>query len=134
MKIIRKKKHIIDISESGALSDLAFILIIFFIVIAVFNVHKGFLIDLPKKGSKKYVHIDELIKVYINQNNLVIYKNKKIEQEKLEEIVNATLKVYPNMTFLLRIHPKAKYQSVVSVVDKIRKLKVENFSFKMARK
>ena len=37
------------------------------------------------------------------------------------------------MTFLLTIDPEASYQNVVDVISVIRKLKVENFSFRMNR-
>ena len=43
------RRNIEDSSSSGALNDLSFLLIIFFIVIAGFNVNKGFLLNLPSK-------------------------------------------------------------------------------------
>ena len=126
----KRKKHI-DIANSGALSDLAFLLIIFFIVVAVFNVNKGFMLLLPKKNSTKIVNVKDIIKVQLKENEALFFEGKEIKLSELEKIVAENLSLYPNMTFLLTIHPEVKYQRVVNIVEMVRKLKVENFSFKM---
>jgi len=131
MKIKRKKKKILNIADSGALSDLAFLLIIFFIVIAVFNVNKGFILGLPQKGSTKIVNVKDIIKITLTEENNLIFENKNIELNKVEEIVKDRLKARPNMTFLLKISPEAGYQDVVTVVDTVLRLNVDNFSFSM---
>ena len=131
MKIKRKKKKIINIADSGALSDLAFLLIIFFIVIAVFSVNKGFILGLPQKGSTKIVNVEDIIKITLTEENNLIFENKNIELNEVEEIVKDRLKERPNMTFLLKISPEAGYQDVVTVVDTVLRLNVDNFSFSM---
>jgi biopolymer transport protein ExbD len=131
MKIKRKRKKILNIADSGALSDLAFLLIIFFIVIAVFNVNKGFMLGLPQKGSTKIVNVEDIIKVILTSENELIYNNQNIELSEIEKIVKERLINRPNMTFLLKISPKARYQNVVNVVDSILTLNVDNFSFSM---
>ena len=131
MNIKRKRKKLLNIADSGALSDLAFLLIIFFIIIAVFNVNKGFLLGLPQKGSTKIVNIEDIIKVILTKDNNLIYNDHDIKLEELEKLVKERINVRPNMTFLLKISPEAKYQNVVSVVDSILSLNVDNFSFSM---
>ncbi|MBN2442770.1 MAG: biopolymer transporter ExbD [Spirochaetales bacterium] len=131
MTIRRKKKKLPDIANSGVLSDIAFLLIIFFIVIAVFNVNKGFLLLLPKKDSTKIVNVKDIIKVQLLENDRIILDNAEIMLPDLETTVKDNLLAYPNMTLLLSIHPEVPYQQVVRIVDIVRKLKVENFSFSM---
>jgi biopolymer transport protein ExbD len=129
MKIKRKK--IINVADSGALSDLAFLLIIFFIVIAVFNVNKGFILGLPQKGSTKIVNVKDIIKINLTKENNLIYDEQKITLDEVEKLVKERINARPNMTFLLKISPEAKYQNVVTVVDTILQLNVDNFSFSM---
>jgi biopolymer transport protein ExbD len=131
MNLKRKSKRHLDIANSGALSDLAFLLIIFFIVVAVFNINKGFILLLPKKDSVKIINVKDIIKVTLKENGTLVYDDKAIIQPELEEIVKENLSQYPNMTFLLSIHPEVPYQRVVHIVDMVRKLQVENFSFSM---
>lgn len=131
MNLKRKSKRHLDIASSGTLSDLAFLLIIFFIVVAVFNINKGFILLLPKKDSVKIINVKDIIKVTLKENGSLLYDDRAIMLPELEKIVKENLSLFPNMTFLLSIHPEVPYQSVVHIVDMVRKLQVENFSFSM---
>lgn len=132
MQIKRKRKKRIDIAESGALSDLAFLLIVFFIVIAVFTVNTGFILGLPRKNSTKIVNTEDIIRIDLLEDGSIEYNNQKIAQQDLENLVTERLAVRPNMTLLLTIDPEVRYQEVVDVIDIIRKKDVDNFSFRTA--
>ncbi len=125
------RRNIEDSSSSGALNDLSFLLIIFFIVIAGFNVNKGFLLNLPSKDKPIVVNIDDILKCDLDQNGALFLDGQEIKLEALSKKIEEKLKYQPNMTFLLTINPEAHYQSVIDVVAAVRKLKVENFSFRM---
>jgi len=131
MRITTKRRNRIDIAESGALSDLAFLLIIFFIIIAVFNVNTGFILGLPRKNSSKIVNVEDIIKARLGPEGTVFIEDEPVSQELLEKAVVERLKLRPNMTFLLTIHPETPYQYVVDIVNLVRKDEVENFSFRM---
>jgi biopolymer transport protein ExbD len=134
MKIqVKKKLRGINISESGALSDLAFLLIIFFIVTAVFNVNQGFMLGLPQKNSTKIVNINEIIKVTLKSDNSLEYNNRSVSLMEIETILSGKLKEKPKTTFLLKIDPEANYQSVVDVLNIVKKLDIANFSFSMIK-
>ena len=131
MRIQRKRKKRIDIAESGALSDLAFLLIIFFIVIAVFNVNTGFLLGLPRKNSTKILNVEDIVKINLKDDGVLEHEGAPVTFTDLEKIVTERLTLRPNMTLLLTISPDVPYQHVVEVVDFVRKKEVENFSFRM---
>ena len=90
-----------------------------------------FLLGLPRKNSTKVVHTEDVVKVTLEEGGMLSRNGALITVEELESLVTETKRDRPNMTFLLRIDPKASYQSMVSVVDLVRKLEVENFSFGM---
>jgi len=134
MKIsIKKRPKEINIADSGALSDLAFLLIVFFIVIAVFTVNQGFMLGLPQKSSTKIVHVDDIIKVNLNENNELFYDDKKVTLSEIEDIIAKKMKDRPDMTFLLKIHPDAYYQYVIDVLNIVEKLNIKTFSFSMIK-
>ena len=103
MNIVRKKKPPVDIANSGSLSDLAFLLIVFFIVIAVFNINSGFLLGLPRKDSTKLVNIEEVVKVVLGRDGSLTREGEPVTMEELRTLVIETRRSRPNMTFLLRI-------------------------------
>lgn len=129
--IKRFKRQSDDPGSSGSLQDLSFLLIIFFIVIAGFNVNKGFLMNLPSKEKPRIVQKNELLKCSLTSNGEIILDGQTVSREELMEKVSAKLQKTPGLTFLLKISPDAKYQSVIDMIYDIRELNVENFSFKM---
>ncbi|MEE1181484.1 MAG: biopolymer transporter ExbD [Treponema sp.] len=120
-----------DAGSSGSLNDLSFLLIIFFIVIAGFNVNKGFLLNLPSKEKPIVVNTQDIIKCSLNGDGKIFLEESEIEITELSKKISDKLVTWPNMTFLLTIDPDTPYQKVVDVISVIRKLKVENFSFRM---
>jgi len=133
MKINISRRKGIDISDSGSLSDLAFLLIIFFIVIAMFNINKGFILSLPQKNSTKILNVKDILRINLNEKGEIFFKENVVPIEEVEREIKDILTVNPNLTVLLRIHPDVNYQRVVNVVEAVRKLNVENFSFSMLK-
>lgn len=133
MKIKIKRRKGVDIADSGALSDLAFLLIVFFIVIAIFNINKGFILGLPQKHSTKILNVKDILRVTINEKGEILLKDNIVPLTDVETQVKDILEINPNLTILLRIHPDVDYQKVVSIVEVVRKLDVENFSFSMLK-
>ncbi|HOL56841.1 MAG TPA: biopolymer transporter ExbD [Spirochaetota bacterium] len=133
MKIKRKNRNIFDIADSGSMSDLAFLLIIFFIVIAIFNINKGFILGLPQKNSTKIVNIKDIIKINIKENGDIFYNKEKVTIDDIEKNIKEDLDNNPNLTILLKIEENVKYQNVVNIIEIVRKLNVENFSFSIMK-
>ena len=73
MKLKRTRRQ--GFSDSSASSDVAFLLIIYFIVIAGFNINKGFLINLPAKDSTRLILRDDLMRFEIDRDGYIIYEN-----------------------------------------------------------
>lgn len=122
-----------DPGSSGSLQDLSFLLIIFFIVIAGFNVNKGFLMNMPEKAKPRIVQSNDLIKCVLNADGSILLDGKAVDTARFEKIVSEKKQAQPNMTFFLLIAPDAPYQNVINLIHEVRRLHVENFSFKMEK-
>lgn len=125
------RHNVEDAGSSGSLNDLSFLLIIFFIVIAGFNVNKGFLLNLPSKDKPIVVNTEDIVKCNLSSDGKIFLQDSEVSVENLSEKITEKQKTCPNMTFLLMIDLETPYQQVVDVISVIRKLKVENFSFRM---
>jgi biopolymer transport protein ExbD len=128
MKVRRKKRGQPD--NSAALSDIAFLLIIYFIVIAGFNVNKGFLMDLPAKDSVRTLHKDDILRFELTESGLITFNGSSITQNETEERIASAARTRENLAVLLTVSPKAPWRSVVSFVELAKRLKIKSFSFK----
>jgi biopolymer transport protein ExbD len=124
-----KRRNRTAVSESSAASDVAFLLIIYFLVIAGFNINQGFLMNLPAKDSTRLILRDELMRFEMDSSGDVFYNGEKLELLQTEREISMAIAVYPNLAVVLSIDGKAPWQQVVYFVELAQKLKVDSFSF-----
>ena len=129
MNITRRKRRSFD--ESSASSDIAFLLIIYFIVIAGFNINKGFLMNLPTKDSARLILKDDLLRYELDDNGALLYKGEVTDFSSAEREIRAAIAGHPNLALVLTVAQEAPWQKVVSFVELAQKLEVESFSFTM---
>jgi biopolymer transport protein ExbD len=131
MKLNRKKKT--GFLETAAASDLAFLLIIYFIVIAGFNINKGYLLNLPAKDSTRMILKDDLLRFEIDSGGNIIHDAAIVEVPEARKLVASAQSVNPNIAVILTIDPAAEWQRVVNFVEIAQQQKIDSFSFTMKK-
>jgi biopolymer transport protein ExbD len=131
MKIKRLKKS--SFSDSSASSDIAFLLIIYFIVIAGFNVNKGFLMNLPAKDSTRLILRDDLLRFDMDGGGNIIYGSETLGIPQAESLIRSSALANPNIAVILTIDPAAQWQRVVEFVELAQDLRIDSFSFSMKK-
>jgi biopolymer transport protein ExbD len=129
MKLTRRQRP--PHEDSAALSDLAFLLIIYFIVIAGFNLNKGFLMNLPSKDSTRVILKDDLLRFELNNVGALVYQGETLDWSLAEREIRTAISSNPNLAVALSIDPHSPWQQVVSFVALAQRLEVETFSFSM---
>jgi biopolymer transport protein ExbD len=129
MNLRRRKKN--PWGESSASSDIAFLLIIYFIVIAGFNINKGFLITLPAKNSQRLIQKDELLRFNLDRNGTLLFRGEISDLSAARLEIRSSIAEHPNLAVLLTVDPQTSWQRVVSFVELAQDLQVDSFSFVM---
>jgi biopolymer transport protein ExbD len=127
---IRRRKRA-PYEDSSALSDLAFLLIIYFIVIAGFNVNKGFLMTLPARDSTRFILKDDLLRYELDGSGRLLFQGETRNDAAAEQEIRSALGSNPNLAVVLTVDPQTPWQRVVSFVELAQKLQVDSFSFSM---
>jgi len=128
MKIKRRRR---GVHETCAASDLAFLLIIYFLVIAGFNVNIGFLVNLPERGSVRIIPREDLMRFDMDSGGTVFFQGQAVSIPAAEREIRAAIAENPGMAVVLSIDGKAPWQQVVFFVELAQKLQVQTFSFSM---
>ncbi|MDR2364123.1 MAG: biopolymer transporter ExbD [Spirochaetaceae bacterium] len=129
MTLRRRKKDTHE--DSSALSDLAFLLIIYFIVIAGFNVNKGFLMNLPARDSTRFILKEDLLRYELDGSGRLLLQGNVRDIAAVEQEIRSALGTNPNLAVVLTVDPQTPWQRVVSFVELAQKLQVDSFSFTM---
>jgi biopolymer transport protein ExbD len=131
MNLKRKKKQIAE--NSSSTSDIAFLLIIYFIIIAGFNINKGFLMNLPAKDSSRLILKEELIRFDMEADGSIVHEGETIGVPRAKSLIQKAQTLNPNIAVIITIDGQAVWQNVVSFVELAQDLKIDSFSFSMKK-
>lgn len=112
MKIARKQMQ--NDNEQGIFSDLAFLLIIFFIVLAAFSIKYTFQLNFPT--AKYSDDKSPIIEITLPGNNAAIYKEETISLDRLDSFFNEK-NFSAQSVIKLRIAAACPYQQAVTFLD-----------------
>ena len=112
---------------------MAFLLIIYFMVIAGFNISTGFLMNLPARDSTRLILRDDLLRFELNNEGAIIHDNEIIDTPQARRIIGSSQAANPNIAVILTIDKETAWQRVVSFVEIAQDLKIDSFSFTMKR-
>jgi len=126
-----KRRKLSSTNNTGAMADVAFLLLIFFMVVTTFNKDYKLAMTLPPHTDqiiKGPVPKDRIINISINGNNdLMIQENNMVSDPTLE--ITAGLKPILNSNkkpiILIKMHPDTDYQAYIEILAHIKQAKVE---------
>jgi len=131
MRIKRLKKNVFQ--DSSASSDVAFLLIIYFIVIAGFNINKGFLMNLPAKDSTRLILREDLLRFDMDGEGKISHEGEVVNIPRVKTLIRTAQINNPNIAVIITIDGQAHWQDVVYFVELAQDLKIDSFSFSMKK-
>lgn len=102
----------------SSMADIAFLLIIFFMVTSVFNVDRGLLIELPETQERESVDVKEMV-LSIAADGTVHADGKPLALERIGAYVQAGRQVNPNRLVVVRSDRRVPYGAVTDVMDEL---------------
>jgi len=136
MKIGRKRKSKAEI-PTASMSDIAFLLIIFFMATTKFDVKEGIRMVLPRAApdDQKTEIITlterEMTRIQITPTGLIAINNNapaEIDNRGLDSIINDKLDENREMIFRIITDRDARYNDMIRVVDRLKAADVEKIS------
>ena len=119
---------------TSSMADIAFLLIVFFMVTAVFSATKGLEFALPKSDDTSPPEQEEAVFIKVNPDSTFTVDCKPMETDGVLDYLEPKLERYPDKPVILYTDPYAPYQAMISVYDvlgsaeKTRGFKVKNIS------
>jgi biopolymer transport protein ExbD len=113
---------------TASMADIAFLLLIFFMVTTVFANEVGLQIMLPEKGAEVKVKSENIQRIYVEKKGEIRLNGEPVNQDELVDDVKKILAENPNAIFSIKTHPDAQYQYMVKALDKLRLANAERYS------
>ena len=112
------------------MADIAFLLIIFFMVTAVFSATKGLEFKLPKDDNKP-PETEEAVFVKVAPDGSVTVDCKPMELDEILPYLEPKILRNPEKPVILYTSPVAEYQSMIRVYDVLGSATMEDHGFKV---
>jgi len=118
----RKKRNGIAASiPTSSMADIAFLLIIFFLVTTSMSQDKGLGLTLPPAGASTRVPSRNITKVWINSMGEIAHDEEMVSLEQLGNRIRTMTGDNPNLIVSIKTAPDTKYEAFVNVVDEIKR-------------
>jgi len=133
----KKKSKVSDKVPSSSMADIAFLLLIFFLVTTTFPKDKGLAIVLPEEGGEVQIAATNILHIIIQPTGLVVVKRGDSQQEQvvsprdIESIWRQEVSENDNLIAAVKTHPPAPYRHMVDVLDALHTANAERISLQL---
>jgi biopolymer transport protein ExbD len=119
--MLNLKKRTID-SEipSSSMADIAFLLIVFFMVTTVFSATRGLEFQVPREDDAIVIEPEEAVLIVIGPDTKLTVDGDPMELDGVLAYLAPKLARNPNKPVILQTDPKAPYYAMVSVMDELQ--------------
>lgn len=120
---------------TASMADIAFLLIIFFMVTTVFARDKGLKMLLPEKQSETVkIKSKKIIDISINDAGQIFLNDAPIKnQMELKQKIESEISKDPKKIVLIKTNIDAPYTRMIEVLDIVKQLKVKAVALKSIR-
>ncbi|HPR17047.1 MAG TPA: biopolymer transporter ExbD [Candidatus Cloacimonadota bacterium] len=134
--MIRRKRKDLGGIPTSSMSDVAFLLLVFFLSTTKFDIKNGLGINLPaaSQNAEKKVRLkdDNITKVWIDAEGVITLKTKNTEEvvtmPQLEGRIKMIVTENPDMVISLKTDRKSKYENMVMALDRLQSAGAEKIS------
>lgn len=119
MLLDKRKKTPAEIPTSS-LADIAFLLLVFFLVTTTIDMDKGLTLVLPAPGEEKEIPKENISNLLINAAGMVMMDEVPLTISEIRKIAKTKMAENPNLIFSVKTDRETKYQDFVSVLDQLK--------------
>ena len=134
----KRKKEPLGELRMGSTAEVAFLLLIFFIVTTIFAAEQGLTLVLPGKAKEKTdtvkVKESNIATIFVMGDNQITLNRKTVEVNRIKVAIGDKLMANEKLVVVLKIHPEADYGLMVACLDELRLAKANKVSLKTAKK
>jgi len=126
--MIQKKRRPLQEINSSSMADIAFLLLVFFLVTTTISMDKGISLVLPSEGNELEVNRKNIVNILMNESGKVLLDDKPAKVHAIKGIVEKKLSGNPNLIFSVQTHPRTKYKDYLKVLDQLKEAKATKIS------
>ena len=130
---LRKRNRVGIRVDMTPMVDVAFLLLIFFMVTTVFRRPLAMEVNMPKLGDKVEVPESNVMTIYVREDGEMFYDVGKrgiqsLSWDELRETLVLENDYNPELIILIKVDRKARYVKMVDMLDTLDEAKMQRYS------
>tara|TARA_X000001036_G_scaffold382359_1_gene375003 strand:- start:929 stop:1330 length:402 start_codon:yes stop_codon:yes gene_type:complete len=106
--------------NSSSMSDIAFLLLVFFLVTTTISLDKGISLILPAEGNEMEVNKNNIVNVLINDQGKVLFGDKPTAIKDIKRKAINKINGNQNIIFSVLTTKRTKYKFYIEVLDQLK--------------
>ena len=137
MALMNKKERVSGEIPTSSMADIAFLLLIFFLVTTVFDEEKGLSIVLPAQQEEQEVSQKNVLHIVVQPDGLVRVKRGESTNEsvhratEISSIWRLEVAQNPFLIAAVKTSPNAPYRHMIAVLDQLQAASAERISLQI---
>jgi biopolymer transport protein ExbD len=132
MAKIKRTIHATAEITLSSMSDIAFLLIIFFLVTSIFLIKDGLQISMPDKNKAPvFISADNILTIEFRKDSSLYIKNKKLTIDEIKSELVKWNSEKNGSAILLKISGDLPYEKAVTLIDAVKGSGETRFSVRM---
>ncbi len=113
---------------TSSMADIAFLLLIFFLVTTTIDMDKGLGIVLPAEGEEIEIKKDNILNCLINSQGNVLLGGEPFKIKNISKEVRRKIAENDKLIISVKAHEKTKYSDYISVIDQLKMANAKRIS------
>ena len=126
MAMLKKKSKVSDEIPSAGMADIAFLLLIFFLVTTIFPRDRGLQLVLPEEGEEVEVPDENVLHLTVGTDGTVEVRRgdsedvQEVHPQGVEAIWREEVAQNPELIANVMVHPDAEHMHMIAVLDALQ--------------
>ena len=126
--MIEKKRRDLQEINSSSMADIAFLLLVFFLVTTTISMDKGISLVLPSEGNEMEVNKTNIVNILVNESGKILLDEKPIKLKDIKTIAENRIVQNSKVIFSVQTTHRTKYQIYIQVLDQLKLAKAQKIS------
>tara|TARA_B000000460_G_scaffold174878_1_gene124600 strand:+ start:139 stop:537 length:399 start_codon:yes stop_codon:yes gene_type:complete len=125
---LRERKARVGAIPEGGMADIAFLLLVFFLVTTTIDMDKGIGIILPAEGQEIEINKKNILNLLISSSGSVLLGGEAVAINQIDDRVKEEIRKNNKLIISVKAHEKAQYDVYIEVLDQLKKAKATRIS------
>ena len=125
---LRERKARVGAIPEGGMADIAFLLLVFFLVTTTIDMDKGIGIILPAEGQEIEINKKNILNLLISSSGNVLLGGEPIAINQIDDRVKEEIRKNNKLIISVKAHEKTQYDVYIEVLDQLKKAKATRIS------